>query len=182
MPMIDELIRHYALKPLLVEGGLFAQTYRSADTFPATALHRNYTADKPTCTAIVYLYTPDSDSFSALHQLPTDEIYHFYLGDPVLMLQLLPDGRCEHIIIGHDVLNGQRVQHVVPRGVWQGSFLLPGGQYALMGMTMAPGYTHTDYLGGDRAALIAHYPQEAELITRLTRPDQPFHAPPGSEA
>jgi uncharacterized protein len=178
--MIDQLIAHFKLKPLYVEGGLFAQTYRSEEQLARAALPERYTDAKPLATAIVFLYTPDANMFSALHRLPTDEIYHFYMGDPVLLLQLHPDGRTEHVILGHDVLNGQRVQHVAPRGVWQGSVMLPGGKYALLGMTTAPGFTHTDYEGGERDVLLANYPHEADLIHQLTRTDAPLTMPPGS--
>jgi uncharacterized protein len=180
--MIDELIRLYNLKPLPVEGGLFTQSYRSDVTLAPDALPPRYTAERPAGVAIMYLLTPDPNSFSALHRLPTDEIYHFYLGDPVHLLQLYPDGRSEHITLGQDVLNGQRVQYVAPREVWQGSFLLPAGKFALIGTTMAPGYVHSDYIGGERSALIAQYPHEATLITRLTRLEAPLITPPGSEA
>jgi predicted cupin superfamily sugar epimerase len=166
---INWLIEHFGLQELPVEGGIFAQTYLSAERLPPDTLPERYGVEKPFGTAILYLLTSDANSFSAMHKLPTDEVYHFYLGDPLEMLQLYPDGHSEHVILGQDLLAGQRVQHVVPRGVWQGSHLLPGGEYALIGTTMAPGFTPDDYLGGTREELIEAYPHEAELITALTR-------------
>lgn len=177
MLTVEDLIKLYGFEPLPVEGGLFKQTYRAPETISAAALPERYSRDKPLGTAILYLLTPDPDSFSAMHRLPTDEIYHFYLGDPVEILLLYPDGRSEHVILGHDLLNGQRVQYVVPRGVWMGSHMLPGGKFALIGTTMAPGFTNDDYEGGDREELIRRYPHEAALIERLTRPDEPLHRP-----
>ncbi|MDX2136978.1 MAG: cupin domain-containing protein [Chloroflexota bacterium] len=171
--MIEALIDMFSLRPLNVEGGLFAQTYVSAERISADHLPERYSSEHPYGTAIYYLLTSDANSFSALHRLPADEVYHFYLGDPVMLLQLYPDGRSEHIILGQDVLNGQRVQYVAPHNVWQGSFLLPGGAFALLGTTMAPGFVHQDYEGGERDNLIALYPHEADLIRRLTRPDSP---------
>jgi hypothetical protein len=172
-----QIIEHLGLKPLPVEGGIFTQSYLATETIPQSALPERYTMDKPLITAIYYLYTPDSNSFSAMHVLPTDEIYHFYLGDPVEMLFLHPDGKSERVVLGQDILNGQKVQHVAPRGVWHGSHMLAGGKFALAGTTMAPGFTNDDYLGGDRDDLIAQFPHEAELITRLTRPDEPLQMP-----
>jgi predicted cupin superfamily sugar epimerase len=176
-PSADDLISLYGFEPLPVEGGVFRQTYRSDDVLPAAGLPPRYCRDKPAGTAILYLFTADVDSFSAMHCLPTDEIYHFYLGDAVEMLQLYQDGRCERIILGQDVLAGQRVQHVAPRDVWMGSHLLEGGEWALVGTTMAPGFTPDDYEGGERAALIHQYPDAAELIIRLTRPGEPLRMP-----
>jgi predicted cupin superfamily sugar epimerase len=174
----EQLIEHFGLEPLPVEGGLFFQTYISTESIDQACLPDRYERDKPFGTAIVYLLTPDPNSFSAMHRLPTDEVYHFYMGDPVELLQLYPDGRSERIIMGHDLLNGQRIQHVAPRGAWQGSHLLPGGTWALIGTTMAPGFTNDDYFGGDRDELIARYTDQAELITQLTRPhDSRRHMP-----
>lgn len=168
----QQLIDIFELKPLPIEGGLYFQTYCSRETVSREDLPDRYPVQKPFGTAIVYLLTADPDSFSALHKLPTDEVYHFYLGDPVELLQLHPDGRSERIILGQDLLNGQKVQHIVPRDVWQGSHLLPGGQFALLGTTMAPGYTDEDYVGGDAETLIAAYPQQTDLIRQLTRLEQ----------
>ena len=165
----EQLIKMFNLEPLHIEGGLFFQTYCAPETISRERLPGRYPADKPFGTAIVYLLTADLDSFSALHKLPTDEVYHFYLGDPVELLQLHPDGSSERIILGQDLLGGQKVQHVVPRDVWQGSHLLPGGEFALLGTTMAPGYTDEDYIGGDPDELIAAYPHREALIEQLTR-------------
>ena len=67
---------------------------------------------------------------------PTDEIYHFYLGDPVEMLHLYPDGRFERILLGQDLKNGQHIQYTVARDVWQGSHLLPGGDLSSVAPTV----------------------------------------------
>ena len=99
----------------------------------------------------------------------TDEVYHFYLGDPVEQLLLHPDGRSEVVMLGPDLAAGQRVQHVAPRDTWQGTRLRDGGTWALLGTTMAPGFDAADYEAGDRAALCAAYPHEAARIVALTR-------------
>ncbi len=148
----DELIRFLHLEPLPREGGWYRETYRGA---------------RSTSTAIYYLLTPDT--FSALHRLPTDEVFHFYLGDSVEMLQLgpTPEDGGQIVTLGPDVLAGQQVQTVVPAGVWQGSTLRTSGAFALMGTTMAPGFDFADYEAADRAALSAAYPVFAERIARL---------------
>ena len=78
-------------------------------------------------------------------------------------------GASEVVTLGHDVLNGQHIQFAVPAGVWQGSRLVPGGDFALMGTTMAPGFIDEDYTPADREALVKQYPDRAGLITLLTR-------------
>lgn len=181
MPTPEQIIEHFGLKPLPVEGGLYIQTYRSSETLEANCLPARFDTSRPYGTAIVYLFTTDSDSFSAVHSLPTDEVFHFYLGDPVELLHLYPDGSSEVIELGQDLLNGQKVQHVVPRGVWQASRLKSGGKWALVGTTMAPGFSHEDYLGGDAQELVQQYPERAEYIQRLTRPDEPLRRMPETD-
>ena len=121
------------------------------------------------------------DAFSALHRLPSDEIWHFYLGDPITLQLLHPDGSSGAVTLGPDILNGQHVQYVVPRDVWQGARLIPGGAqgFALFGTTMVPGFNSADFEGGERAALCAAYPQAADAIKALTRPDHATRMPPG---
>jgi uncharacterized protein len=84
----DELIRILQLKPLPLEGGWYRETHRSSLQLPAQVLGPHYRDARSATTAIYYLLTPDT--FSALHRLPADEVFHFYLGDPVEMLQLGP--------------------------------------------------------------------------------------------
>ena len=164
-----QLIEHLKLEPLPVEGGYFRQTYRSDETLARSALPARYPSERVFGTAIYYLLSDEPDCFSALHRLPTEEIYHFYLGDPVELLQLHPDGPSQRVVLGPEIFGGQQVQFVVPRGVWQGSRLIPGGRWALLGTTMAPGYDASDFEGGEREALIQRYRQEADLIRALTR-------------
>jgi predicted cupin superfamily sugar epimerase len=162
-----QVIAALDLKPHPIEGGYFRETYRSSDRLSADALPPHYGAARAASTAIYYLLTPDT--FSAIHRLATDEVFHFYLGDPVEMLLLHPDGRGEIVTLGPDLGAGQRPQVVVPRGVWQGSSLAPGGAFALLGCTVAPGFDYTDYETGRRDSLTARYPAFADLLRRLTR-------------
>lgn len=165
-----ELIELLGLEPLAGEGGWFRQTWRSPDQVAAGVLGARYRRPALLGTAIYYLVTDAPDGFSALHRLPTDEVYHFYLGDPVEQLLLHPDGRAEWVVLGRDLRNGQRVQHVAPRDVWQATRLVGGGRWALLGTTMAPGFDPTDYEAGRRQELAATYPDVAEAIAALTRP------------
>ena len=155
------------LTPHPEEGGYYVETYRSPHHIPKEVLPEGYEDERLLATAIYYLLT--SDTFSAMHRLPTDEIFHFYLGDPVEMLQLLPDGSGKIITLGTDILNGMHPQVTVMKGVWQGSRLLPGGRFALLGTTMSPGFERVDYESGKRDVLIKSYPRFRGLISALTR-------------
>jgi predicted cupin superfamily sugar epimerase len=162
-----DVIERLGLQPLPGEGGYFRQTWSAPQRLsPGVA---GVDVEKAVGTAIYYLVTAAPDGFSAMHRLPTDEVYHFYLGDPVEQLLLHPDGRSDVVQLGPDLAAGQRVQHVAPRGVWQGTRLRPGGAWALLGTTMAPGFDLRDYEPGDRGSLVTAYPSSAELIRALTR-------------
>ena len=152
----DEILDFLNLEPLSGEGGYYRETYRSAQQF----------GDKSISTAIYYFLTPET--CSAMHKLPFDEIFHFYLGDPVEMLQLHPDGSSDLFTIGTDLLAGHRPQRLVPAGSWQGSRLLQGGAFALMGTTMAPAFDFSDYVGGQREPLLRGWPARAAMIEILT--------------
>ena len=169
LPSAAQLVEYLGLEPLTIEGGHFKQTYVASESITAGALPKRYGAPRSFGTAIYYLLTSDPDSFSALHRLETDEIYHFYLGNPVEMLLLCPESRGERVVLGPDVLAGQRLQFVVPRGVWQGLRVISGGSVALMGTTMAPGFDLADWSEGKRESLLREYPQYTGLIRALTR-------------
>jgi predicted cupin superfamily sugar epimerase len=126
-----------------------------------------YGGARRTSTAIYYLLEPGT--FSEMHLLQSDEIFHHYLGGPVEMLQLFADGTSTVTVIGKDLAAGERPQHVVPRGVWQGSRMLREGEWALLGCTVSPGFEFEDYSDASAAELMAKWPHEAERIRALTR-------------
>ena len=161
-----QIIEALGMQPHLVEGGYFVEPYRSEELIPQVGLPERYSSERAFGTAIFYLLTPDT--CSALHRLASDEIFHFYLGDPATMLQLHPDGSAEVITLGQNILEGQELQVVVPWGTWQGSFLNEGGQFALLGCTMGPGFEWADYEHASREHLLREYPDQRELIIRLT--------------
>jgi predicted cupin superfamily sugar epimerase len=166
----DEIIQLLNLEKHPNEGGYFRETYRCRAAIDTSDLPPGYTAanarDRSLGTAIYYLITPDS--FSALHRLPGDEIFHHYLGDAVEMLMLYEDGHGEVVRIGKDLAAGESPQVVVPGGTWQGSRLVPGGAFALLGCTMAPGFDYADYAHACRDELIEKFPAHAARIRDLS--------------
>ena len=169
MPKASQIIEALGLQPHPIEGGFFRETYRSAGSITAADLPAGYRteAGRSFGTAIYYLLT--AETFSEMHRLPTEEVFHLYLGGPVRMLQLFPDGGGREIVIGADVLAGQQPQLIVPPDVWQGSRLEPGVEFALLGATMAPGFDYADYEEGRSCELIARYPVHEAMIRTLTR-------------
>jgi len=157
----EEIKRLLKLEPHPIEGGWFRRTYTSTGS---VELPRGTRA---LGTAIYYLLEPGT--FSEMHVLDSDEIFHFYLGDPVEMLQLYPNGDSVVVILGADFTAGQHVQLVVPAGVWQGTQLIGKGSVALLGCTVTPGFDYADYRNAPAAELIAKWPSQADRIRALTR-------------
>jgi uncharacterized protein len=162
MPTAAEIIATLKLEPLPDEGGFFRRTYTS-EIF--------WSGLRSVNTAIYFLITPDG--FSGLHLLETDEIWHFYAGDPVehVMLDSIGlDG--VKTILGADLAAGQRPQLVVPSQSWQGARLAPGPHahgWALLGCTMSPGWDEDEFTLGDRDELTALFPAWSADILALTR-------------
>jgi predicted cupin superfamily sugar epimerase len=168
----EEVKRLLGLAPHPREGGWFVRTYEATERVPAEAFASRvpaarYPTARLTGTAIYYLLEPDT--FSEMHRLKSDEVFHFYAGDAVEMLQLCEGGAGRVIVIGNDLSAGQRPQVLAPRGVWQGSRLVQGGAWALLGCTVSPGFEFEDYEQGGREELCAGWPDSAEMIRALTR-------------
>ena len=160
--LVAEIVAKLGLQPH-PEGGYYAETYRSDETIGPNP---RYAGPRVVSTAIYFLLTAWSPS--RVHRVHSDEIWHFYAGDALEMLQLHPDGRAETIVLGSDIARGQRPQIVVPRGVWQGVRVVPGGTYGLVGATVAPGFDFADFEMGARDDLMRDYPSHAALIEVLT--------------
>lgn len=144
----DDVAELLGLQPLPGEGGRWAQTHIDA-----------------TSSAIYFLLAPRD--FSALHRLPSVEVYHHYAGDPAEIAMLHPDGTHATVLVGDDLAGGLRPTLVVPAGTWQGSRTL--GRWTLLGTTMAPPFSFDGLEVGARADLLAGWPEAATVIERLTR-------------
>ena len=164
-PDVVDLIRQLDLRPH-PEGGWFRETYRDSLTLPATALP-DHQGPRSASTAILFLL--EAYAFSALHTIASDELWHFHLGDPLIVDVLRGQAR-EDLVLGHDLAAGQRLQAAVPRGATFGARLADGGRFALVGCTVAPGFDFQDFTMPSRAELLRAFPGHADLVRSLTRP------------
>ena len=149
------------------EGGWYVRTWESEEFVAASCFEEGrYEGARRTSTAIYYLLEPGT--FSEMHVLKSDEIFHHYMGGAVEMLQLFADGSTSRVVIGKDLEAGERPQCVVRTGVWQGSRLLKAEGWALLGCTVSPGFEFLDYDDASAEELVAKWPGEAEMIRALT--------------
>ena len=161
------MITRLGLAPLPHEGGFFRQTWVSPERLAS---------GRAAGSAILFLLT--AETFSALHRLETDELWHFCAGDPVEHVQLDPrDGSAKVVRLGPDApLDSSQL--LVPGKIWQGARLASTGAapapaasrgWALLGCALAPAWDEQEFTLGRRDALIRAFPQQAALIAALTR-------------
>ena len=152
----DNIISLLELKPLEREGGMYRETYRCKDRLNGRSCG----------SAIYFLMT--RNAFSHLHRMETDEIYHFYMGDPLELMEITSHGDVKIHLLGTDLAAGQRPQVVIPGGSWQGSHLAKGGDWVLFSTTMSPAFIPEDYENADVEKMKKKHPEHAALIDALT--------------
>lgn len=149
-----------------IEGGAFKEHYRAPMVLPRSALSAAHQGDRNASTAIYFLLS--HGEFSAFHLLASDEVLHFYDGDPLHIYEIDATGEMKVQTLGRSLARGERFAALVPGGSW---FALrcevPGG-FSLIGCTVAPGFDFDDFHLDDRAMLLAKFPEHAKLIREMT--------------
>ena len=171
------------------EGGYYLETYRSEVTLSTPR------GERPASTAILFLVTEDSPS--KLHRLWSDELWVFQGGLPLELVTLTPAGELGTRVLGdleeivrsrdHGVAPTEEfpvglpagsdewlLQALVPAGSWQGARLSGGPHlpadyaWSLVSCVVTPGFDFADFEMGEREALLAAYPQHAEVVGALS--------------
>ncbi|QIP11929.1 cupin domain-containing protein [Spirosoma aureum] len=163
-------VRAFTMQPH-PEGGYFAETYRSSETIPQSALPDRFTGSRTFGTAIYFLL--ESHHVSALHRIQADEIWHFYAGGPLEVFVISPAGELNVIRLGSNIDQGDVFQAVVPAGCWFGSKPADGSAFSLVGCTVAPGFDFADFEMAEQDTLLQAYPQHREVIEKLSKPPGP---------
>ncbi|MBN21052.1 MAG: hypothetical protein CL678_07170 [Bdellovibrionaceae bacterium] len=161
----QEVIKKLGLQPLPEEGGYYKETFRDTGRISSSTLP-HLDGERVYSTCIYYLITPEE--FSGLHGVKSTEIFHFYAGDTVEMVQIDASGRLKKIRLGSRLSEDELPQTIVPAHTWQGTKLLPGGKWALMGCTVAPGFEFADFLNGTAEELTKKFPQHEQTIRNYT--------------
>ena len=166
MSITDQLIQKYNLQPH-PEGGWYKQTYKSNEEITADALPERFGANRAFSTAIYFLLK--KGNFSAFHCIKSDECWHFYAGDPLLIYVIEQNGELKVILLGNDLEKGQSFQYVVPANCWFASRPAPESEYCFVGCTVSPGFEFEDFELADGTALSVMYPQHKTIIKELCR-------------
>lgn len=149
-----------------VEGGAFKEVYRSPLKVGKESLPNTFTSPKSISTSIYFLL--ESHQCSLFHRFKSDEIWHFYSGDPLLIHEIFPNGELITHRLGANPEDNESFQVVIQAGNWFASHVAPGGSYTLAGCTVAPGFDFEDFVLAERKELLQAYPEHAALINALT--------------
>ena len=166
IPTVQILIQQYQLK-VHPEGGYYKETYRSGEKISREALPARFTGDQVFSTAIYFLL--EQGDFSTFHKIKSDECWHFYAGQALLVYVITDNGTLEVIHLGNDIGNGELFQFVVPAGCWFASEPAPESLFSFVGCTVAPGFDFEDFELARVEALINLYPKHAAIIKKLCR-------------
>jgi len=163
---VQQLIKQFQLLPH-PEGGYYKETYRSPEIIPNQILSRQFKGDRAYSTAIYFLL--EQGNFSAFHRIESDEVWHFYAGQTLLVHVIHLNGKFETIKLGNDILKGEQFQYVVPARCWFASEPAPHTDFSFAGCTVSPGFDFDDFELAKAEELSKQFSQHEELIKRLCR-------------
>ena len=149
-----------------VEGGYYHELYKSALVIPQQNLPVSFKGNRHISTSIYFLL--EAGQFSAFHRIASDEVWHFYAGDTLVVYELEKDGSLIEHRLGSVPEKEESFQCVVKSGHWFGARLAPGSSYALVGCTVSPGFDFLEFELAKREELSKLYPHHADLIKMLT--------------
>lgn len=150
-----------------VEGGAFAEIYRSPLLQKKEDLPPAFNGDRNYATAIYFLL--QQGQFSAFHRIASDELWHFYAGDPIEIFEINSKGELIKHLLGSDPEMGQSFVRIIPAGSWFASRVVAEGTYGLAGCTVSPGFDFNDFVLADAMTLSLEFPAHKSLIERLCR-------------
>ena len=146
------------------EGGYFKDVYRSDESLKAASLPSRFLGDRSFSTAIYFLL--EKGQKSAFHRIKSDELWHFYDGDPVIIYIIDQKGSLSTLKLGLNFNKGYSPQIVIPANCWFAAET--EGNFTLSGCTVAPGFNFDDFELAARNKLSEEFPQHKVLINKFT--------------
>jgi uncharacterized protein len=153
-----EICRLLDLEPNATCGSVRV-SFVSQQSIAAGGLPAPFADRQPLGSALYFLVTPDAPV--RLHRIRNDQLYHYYLGDPLEVFMLHTDGSSERVIIGPDLRGGQRVQLLIPGNTFHTARVIGRQRWFLGGSTEWPGVVPADVELGKLDELARSYPAVA---------------------
>ena len=149
------------------EGGYYKETYRSKGKITNECLPSVFHGERNYSTAIYYLL--QQGDFSAFHKINSDECWHFYGGDTLLIHVIDIQGDYSCVRLGSKLNNGGQPQFVVPACSWFASEPAPASIFSFVGCTVAPGFDFADFEMASKEELLKAFPAHTSVISKLCR-------------
>jgi uncharacterized protein len=115
---------------------------------------------RPAGSALYFMVIPDAPV--RLHRIRNDQLYHYYLGDPIEVLLLHENETAERVIVGPDLRVGQCVQLFIPGNTFHTARVIGECRWFLGASTEWPGVEPADVEIGDVDLLAEKYPGAAD--------------------
>jgi uncharacterized protein len=139
--------------------GFVRITYLSKQQIAPGGLPAPFADGRPMGSALYFMVTPTAPV--RLHRIRNDQLYHYYLGDPLEVFMLRGDGTVERVVVGPDLRGGQRVQLLIPGNTFHTARLIGKRRWFLGASTEWPGVVPADVEIGKLDELAAKYPSVA---------------------
>lgn len=149
-----ELSKEVVIKQLQLEklvdpdGGYYRRTYNSP-YLAVLSKPDGTNIQRKTMSSIFFMLTSDRN-IGFLHKNKCDVMLYYQLGLPIKFVLLHPDGKLQEVVLGFNILSGEKLQLCVPGGVWIGSVLTTGGNcdFGLASEAASPGFEYSDMTMG----------------------------------
>lgn len=163
---VAKIIKHFQMKPH-PEGGFSKLLFEDSEMISEGCLPENYRGARPYWNAIYYLLP--KGAISIFHKLDMNEMWNYYMGGSLELFDLSFKGELKKVILGKNILNGQELSYVIPKGHWIAAKPSKNSPYCLMSCVTCPGFTFSDWEKGKREHLIRLHPGLKDLITEFTQ-------------
>jgi len=92
--------------------GFVRVTFMSKERIAPGGLPAPFAAGRPVGSALYFMVTPTAPV--RLHRIRNDQLYHYYLGDPLEVLLLRSDGTTDRVVVGPNLRGGEHLQLFIP--------------------------------------------------------------------
>lgn len=146
------------------EGGAFSEIYRSPLTWEPSENHP-IKEQRSLATSIYFLLK--SGQFSAFHRIKSDELWHHYVGDDIIIYEITTDGKYHEHLLGKNHPNALP-QACIKAESWFASRVYGDGNFGLAGCTVSPGFDFNDFELAQKDELLSKYPEFSDVIVKMT--------------
>jgi hypothetical protein len=173
--MADELRAEEVRRLLMLEPnatcGFVRTSYLSTQSIAQGGLPPPFDAGRPLGSALYFMVTPTAPV--RLHRIRNDQLYHYYLGDPLEVLLLRDNGTAARAVVGPNLRAGESLQLLIPGNTFHSARLLGRGRWFLGASTEWPGVAPADVEIGDVEALAASHPAVADDLRAIAASARP---------